>query len=645
MERRNLGRTGMSVSPLCLGAMMFGGMGNTDHDDSIRIIHRALDAGINFIDTADVYSRGESEEIVGKALKDRRDDVVLATKVHGPMGDDPNQQGISRRWIVQEVENSLRRLQTDRIDLYQIHRPRPEVDIDETLGALTDLQRQGKIINIGSSTFQGSQIVEAQWAAERRGHARFMCEQPPYSLLVRAIETEVLPVCERYGMGVIPWSPLAGGFLSGRYRKGGEQMKSQPRSRSCRRTSTWTCRRTSARWTRSRSSSVLAEEAGMTLIELSLAFVINHPAVTVGDHRAADDGAPRVPAHVRRREAHRRRARPDRRDRPARPGPSTRPTTAGRTTPGSSRPRAAAAVDIRPTRDGATSRLPPWPPDAVGAMEALVTPAKDCGAWRDAIDPRVEARLHGAIDTLAEFPVLDGTVLRILALCDDPDATTAEIVAAIEHDASFAVNLLRYANSAALARPVRAKSVRQAVMLVGRRTLRRLSLEAATYRFLERAPGNGGAVRGQMHVHAIAVAVDRRRRRRRRPRARRGRARRGPPARHRQARPAAGLRRGRHATRSPRSTSPARSRGPARARAAGRRPRAWPARCSPSAGACPAEVTEAIALHHGGPNGLVVPSREAACVQVANAGRRPARRGRDRPGPARPRDGAHRPHR
>src|ERR671938_877378 len=220
MDHRNLGRTGVQVSPLCLGTMMFGAWGNTDHDDSVRIIHRALDAGINFIDTADVYSRGESEEIVGKALADgRRDDVVLATKVHGTMGDDPNQFGNSRRWIVKEVEASLRRMRTDWIDLYQIHRPEPDTDIDDTLGALSDLVRQGKVRYIGSSTFPASQIVEAQWAAERRGRERFVCEQPPYSMLVRGIEADVLPTCARHGMGVIPWSPLAGGWLSGRYRK------------------------------------------------------------------------------------------------------------------------------------------------------------------------------------------------------------------------------------------------------------------------------------------------------------------------------------------------------------------------------------------------------------------------------------------
>ena len=200
MEHRELGRTGVSVSPLCLGAMMFGAWGNPDHDESIQVIHRALDAGINFVDTADVYARGESEEIVGKALKGRRDSVVLATKVHGAMHDtDPNMQGNSRRWIVQEVENSLRRLQTDWIDLYQIHRWDPETDHDETLGALTDLQRAGKIRYLGSSTFPPSAITEAQWVAEKRGLARYVCEQPPYSILARGVETEVLPTCEQIG--------------------------------------------------------------------------------------------------------------------------------------------------------------------------------------------------------------------------------------------------------------------------------------------------------------------------------------------------------------------------------------------------------------------------------------------------------------
>src|SRR3984957_3160108 len=223
MQYRTLGKTGIKVTPYCLGAMMFGAMGNPDHDESIRIIHKALDAGINFIDTADAYSRGESEVIVGKALKGRRDHIVLATKAHLPMGEDPNEQGNSRRWLTREVEASLRRLQTDHIDLYQIHRPSPDTHIEETLSALTDLMRAGKVRAIGSSTFPPSQIVEAQWVAERRGLARFRTEQPPYSILGRSAEREVFPVCQKYGMGVLVWNPLAKGMLTGKYRKGQPQ--------------------------------------------------------------------------------------------------------------------------------------------------------------------------------------------------------------------------------------------------------------------------------------------------------------------------------------------------------------------------------------------------------------------------------------
>src|SRR3954469_2018280 len=226
MNYRPLGRTGVQVSQLCLGTMMFGAWGNTEHDDSVHIIHAALDAGVNFIDTADVYSAGESEEILGKALKDRRDDVVLATKFFMPMGEDPNRRGGSprrlvpagagsRRWIVRAVEDSLRRLGTDHIDLYQVHRPDPAVDVEETLGTLTDLVRQGKVRSIGSSSYSGSQIVEAQWAARERGLERFRTEQPPYSILTRLIELDVLPTAQRHGMGILTYSPLAGGWLSG----------------------------------------------------------------------------------------------------------------------------------------------------------------------------------------------------------------------------------------------------------------------------------------------------------------------------------------------------------------------------------------------------------------------------------------------
>jgi aryl-alcohol dehydrogenase-like predicted oxidoreductase len=260
--------------------MMFGGWGNPDHDESIRIIHRALDAGVNFIDTADVYSRGESEEIVGKALsRGKRDHVVLATKVHGTMGDDPNEFGNSRRWIIKEVENSLRRLGTDWIDLYQIHRPEADTDIDETLGALTDLVRAGKVRYIGSSTFPASQIVEAQWVAEKRGRERFVCEQPPYSILVREIENDVLPTCQRNGMGVIPWSPLAGGWLSGGYRKDAELPKSRRAERIPSRYD-MSLPGNQRKLEAADALAKLAEEAGITLIEMALAFVIRHPAVT-----------------------------------------------------------------------------------------------------------------------------------------------------------------------------------------------------------------------------------------------------------------------------------------------------------------------------------------------------------------------------
>ncbi|MET9677213.1 aldo/keto reductase [Streptomyces sp. NPDC006482] len=279
-EHRLLGRTGVRVSPLCLGTMMFGARGNTDHADSVRIIHRALDSGINFVDTADVYSAGESETIVGKALAGaRRDHVVLATKFHGSLGDDPNERGNSRRWIVREVENSLRRLGTDWIDLYQVHRPEPETDFDETLGALTDLVRQGKIRYIGTSTFEPSAIVEGQWIAERRGRERVVAEQPPYSLLARGVEREVLPVAQRYGLGVLTWSPLAGGWLSGRYRKGAEQPASSRIDRQAARFDIGDPEN-AAKLDAAEALAQLAEEAGLTLVQLALAFVLEHPAVT-----------------------------------------------------------------------------------------------------------------------------------------------------------------------------------------------------------------------------------------------------------------------------------------------------------------------------------------------------------------------------
>ncbi|HXW39155.1 MAG TPA: aldo/keto reductase [Acidimicrobiales bacterium] len=279
MELRNLGRTGIKVSPLCLGAMMFGAWGTTDHDECVRIISRATDAGFNFIDTADVYSAGESEEIVGKALaRIDRESIVLATKVHGQMGRDPNAQGNSRRWIIAECENSLRRLGTDYLDLYQIHRPSPDCDIDETLGALSDLVHAGKVRYLGSSTFPADEIVEAQWVAERRNRERFVTEQPPYSILVRGAESAVLPRCQQFGMGVLSWSPLAGGWLSGAFGAG--------RKNESRRSAMLPDRYDLSRPENTRKLEAvdallsLADGAGLSLVELALGFVLEHPAVT-----------------------------------------------------------------------------------------------------------------------------------------------------------------------------------------------------------------------------------------------------------------------------------------------------------------------------------------------------------------------------
>src|SRR4051794_13059910 len=316
MEYRPLGRTGVQVSKLCLGTMMFGAWGNTDHDDAIRIIHRALDAGVNFVDTADVYSAGESEEIVGKALKGRRDDVVLATKLGVPMDEDPNHRGGSRRWIIEEVENSLRRLGTDYIDLYQLHRPDPHTDIDETLAALTDLVQQGKVRYIGSSSFNAGQIVEAQWAGRERRLERFHTEQPPYSLLTRSVELDVLPTAQRHGMGILTYSPLAGGWLSGSW-----SQDSSPTSPAR--------QRLAARFDMSlphnqrkleavEQLQKVADDAGLLMIELAIALRGQPPRRDLGDHRAADHGAARQPAARRRRRARRRDAGPHRRDRHAR---------------------------------------------------------------------------------------------------------------------------------------------------------------------------------------------------------------------------------------------------------------------------------------------------------------------------------------
>jgi aryl-alcohol dehydrogenase-like predicted oxidoreductase len=280
MRYRILGGTGIEVSAHCLGTMMFGAAGNPDHDDSVRIIHRALDEGVNFVDTADMYSDGESEVIVGKALKGRRDDVVLATKAHFPMGAGPNRSGNSRRWLLKAVDESLARLQTDWIDVFQIHRPDHRTDIEETLSALTDLVRQGKIRAFGSSSFPAEQIVEAQAVADRRGLSRFRSEQPPYSILARGIEGHVLPTCHRYGLGVLTWSPLAWGFLSGAYRRGRpiDLTRGRPAMRPARFDPSLP---ENARKLEIVEQLVqLADDLGCTLPQLATAFVVAHPAVT-----------------------------------------------------------------------------------------------------------------------------------------------------------------------------------------------------------------------------------------------------------------------------------------------------------------------------------------------------------------------------
>jgi aryl-alcohol dehydrogenase-like predicted oxidoreductase len=283
MDPRPLGRTGVSVSPLCLGAMMFGAFGNADHDDAVRIIHRALDAGITFIDTADAYSAGESEEIVGRALAGgRRENVVLATKVGLPFDQDPNHRGTSRRWITEAVEGSLRRLKTDWIDLYQVHRLDPDTDLDETLGVLSDLVHAGKIRAFGASNRAGSEIVEAGWTAEHRGRERFRAEQPPYSILTRAIEYDVLPTSLRHGLGVLTYSPLAGGWLNGKYRKGQEIEGPGSAARRQRFAAAYdvSSPANAAKLDAADALGALADEAGLTLIQMAIAFVLRHPAVT-----------------------------------------------------------------------------------------------------------------------------------------------------------------------------------------------------------------------------------------------------------------------------------------------------------------------------------------------------------------------------
>lgn len=273
MQYRTLGRTGIKVSPYALGAMMFGPMGNPDHGEATRIIHKALDAGINFVDTADMYSHGESEEIVGEAIAGRRDSVVLATKFGLPMSShDPNQQGASRRWITQAVEGSLRRLGTDYIDLYQLHCPDPDTDMEETLSALTDLVRDGKIRAFGTSKMPASEIVQAQWTAERHGLYPLRTEQPPYSILDRGIEREVLPVAQHYGMGVLVFSPMAGGLLTGRARAG--------QRNDLRRTRMFGHMRDQRRLDAVEQIIHVAEQADLKMTHLAVAFTIAHPGVT-----------------------------------------------------------------------------------------------------------------------------------------------------------------------------------------------------------------------------------------------------------------------------------------------------------------------------------------------------------------------------
>ncbi|MGY4645172.1 aldo/keto reductase [Cellulomonas sp. URHB0016] len=302
---RPLGRTGVQVTPLTLGTMNFGAWGNVDHDESVAIIHRALDAGINIVDTADVYSRGESETIVGKALRGRRDDVILATKVHGRLSDEVNHVGNSRRWIIREVEASLTRLQTDHVDLYQVHRPEPGTDIEETLSALSDLVHQGKVRYVGTSTFLGSQLVEAQWVARDRRLVRPVTEQPPYSILARGVEREILPLAQEHGLGVLPWSPLAGGWLSG--RPVGADAPASPRVARDPGRHDPSLPENAAKATAVQALAKLADASGLTLVQLALGFVLEHPAVTsaiVGPRTAEHlDGAlaaldTRLPADV-----------------------------------------------------------------------------------------------------------------------------------------------------------------------------------------------------------------------------------------------------------------------------------------------------------------------------------------------------------
>jgi aryl-alcohol dehydrogenase-like predicted oxidoreductase len=282
-QLRVLGRTGMVVSSLCLGGMNLGSWANDDRASCTRLVHSALDAGINFIETADIYSSGESEEIIGAALADRRDRVIVATKFGTPMSDDPNHRGGSRRWIMLAVEASLRRLGTDWIDLYQMHRPDSQTELEETIDTLSDLVRAGTIRAFGSSTLAPHQIVEAQWISERRGLGRFATEQPPYSLLVRKAEAELLPVCEQYRLGVLSWSPLAGGWLSGAFHARGGVPDNDARAQRARRMPArfdLTTPANRAKLEAVEAFAELADERGTTLPRLALAFVLQAPAVT-----------------------------------------------------------------------------------------------------------------------------------------------------------------------------------------------------------------------------------------------------------------------------------------------------------------------------------------------------------------------------
>lgn len=285
MERRIFGATGMSVSAQCLGAMMFGGMGNTDDDECVAMVHRAIDGGINFIDTADGYSAGHSEEVVGRALEGRRDDVILATKVFFPMGSDPNQGGGSRRWIIQEVENSLRRLRTDWIDVYQLHRRDPNTDLEESLSAMDQLVRDGKVRYVGMSASEGASIAEARHVTDRRNLTHVRSEQSLYNIFNRGIERSVLPLCERYGIGTMIYGPLNGGWLTGKYKRG------QPIPEDSRAKRSGSNPRYGSRWDMERAANQskfdaleqleqLAGEAGIPMSHLAMAFVAEHPAVS-----------------------------------------------------------------------------------------------------------------------------------------------------------------------------------------------------------------------------------------------------------------------------------------------------------------------------------------------------------------------------